>query len=64
MNSSLRPTVRPHPSGGFTLAWPLTGTARVYTGHFSSRRSANSAARRAPPGSLQRVRANLHTLED
>lgn len=39
------PTVRPHPTGGYTHAWPLTGTARVYSGHFTTRRLATRAAR-------------------
>ena len=62
---SLRPAVAAHPAGGFTLAWPLTGTARVYTGTYPTRRSANSAVSAAiRRGTVQRVRDNLHTIED
>lgn len=39
------PIVRPHPAGGYTHAWPLTGSARVYSGHFTTLRLATRAAR-------------------
>ena len=61
----LRPTVAAHPAGGFTLAWPLTGTARIYTGAFPSRRAARAGAAAAVRrGTVARVRGNLHTIED
>jgi hypothetical protein len=41
------PTVRPHPSGGYTHAWLTIGTARVYSGHFTTQRLARRAARSA-----------------
>lgn len=41
------PEVRPHPAGGYTHAWPLTGSARIYTGHFPSAPAAIRAAHAA-----------------
>jgi hypothetical protein len=54
------PTVRPHPSGGYTHAWPLTGTARVYSGHFPTSRLALRAARSAVN---PRVRAAIAAVQ-
>lgn len=39
------PYVRPHPAGGFTHAWSLGGTARIYIGHFPTAAAALRAAR-------------------
>ena len=50
------PIVKPHPRGGFTHAWPLGGTARIYTGHFATAPEAWRAARAAVN---PRVRAAL-----
>jgi len=50
------PLVKPHPRGGFTHAWPLVGTARIYTGHFNTAPEAWRAARGAVN---PRVRAAL-----
>ena len=50
------PAVRPHPTGGFTHAWPLSGSARIYTGHF---RTAPEAFRAARSAVNPRVRAAL-----
>lgn len=50
------PLIRPHPTGGFTHAWPVSGTARVYVGHFRTAPEAFRAARGAVNPLL---RANL-----
>lgn len=41
------PEVRRHPAGGYTHAWPLSGTARIFTGHFDTAPAALRAARGA-----------------
>lgn len=55
-NQTEIPEVRPHPTGGYTHAWPLTGSARIYTGHFPT---APAAIRAAHCAVNPRIRAAL-----
>lgn len=41
------PRVVPHPAGGWTHSWPLTGTARLYSGYYETAGIAFRAARGA-----------------
>lgn len=55
-NQTEIPEVRLHPTGGYTHAWPLTGSARIYTGHFPT---APAAIRAAHCAVNPRIRAAL-----
>lgn len=60
MKSPEVPLIRPHPTGGYTHAWPISGTARIYSGHFRTAPEAFRAARSAVNPALRAAVAAAH----